>query len=436
MSATDEIWSTRLHAAVDDHPGALAFDVASHVAAGRRRTRRNRAATVLGSAALVAAVVVGVTAVGTRDEATQPAPPVAPDIPSLGPATNGWIAVDSSADGGSVFLLRNGQEPVRMDAEGPDDATEACPVWSPDGSRLMFGRVSPGVGAELVVVRIEPDGTVGHPITLTLEGFTSIAGFDTHPCGVWAPDGRWAALASAGEVWVADYLSNEIRRLPDLRPSDLAWRPGTDELYIAGDLGDSRADPVEATTVSTYTVSTGELRQLEDVSAAHLTWSPDGSTLAFTGGESDVKELWLTDPDGEDTRLLAPLGEANHGIGPEWSPTGDLIAYQRVAPGSREGHEVVLLDARDGSETLLVEPPTRDPDEGKWFPFAVSWSPDGGSLLYTGWRFNEENTPDGVITVPVPNVDDFVELAVPFDAVGDTYGRGWSVTQRWGRLAP
>ena len=46
MSAHEDIWAARLHAAVDDHPGALAFDVPSYVAAGRKRARRRRAAAL------------------------------------------------------------------------------------------------------------------------------------------------------------------------------------------------------------------------------------------------------------------------------------------------------------------------------------------------------------------------------------------------------
>ena len=69
MSTPEEIWSSRLHAAVDDHPGALAFDVPSYVAAGRKRARRNRAVALVASVAAVAAVAATaavVAAAGTR----------------------------------------------------------------------------------------------------------------------------------------------------------------------------------------------------------------------------------------------------------------------------------------------------------------------------------------------------------------------------------
>ena len=81
-------------------------------------------------------------------------------------------------------------------------------------------------------------------------------------------------------------------------------------------------------------MSTGELGQLGSVEAAHFTWSPDGSTLAYEGGEDGPGELRLVDADGANDRLLvADRGEVNHGIGPVWSPIGDRIAYQRVICG-------------------------------------------------------------------------------------------------------
>ena len=113
---------------------------------------------------------------------------------------------------------------------------------------------------------------------------------------------------------MVDTQTGAIRHLPDLRPSDLEWRPGTDELTIAGDMGTNRGAPTLSTPVTVYSVSTGELRQLGSVEAAHITWSPDGTSLAYTGGERDpdTRELWLVDGDGTNERLLvADIGPSD-----------------------------------------------------------------------------------------------------------------------------
>jgi dipeptidyl aminopeptidase/acylaminoacyl peptidase len=127
------------------------------------------------------------------------------------------------------------------------------------------------------------------------------------------------------------------------------------------------------------------------VQVAHLTWSPDGTTIAYTGGETQPdRGIWLVEADGTNARQLTATAapQASHGIGVVWSPRGDLIAFQRVCaeppdlryerehPGSdvtdlvpgapcREQEEVVLVTATDsdpaspiGTETVIPPPQT------------------------------------------------------------------------------
>ncbi len=305
MSTPEDYWATRLHAAVDEHPDALAFDVPSYVAAGRRRVRRNRAATLVATVATVtvAVAVAALAGTGIRESAPPPANPV-PHIPLLGPGTNGWVAIGAHQDGGDIYLVRPGEDARPLEGAASQEADESCPAWSPDGSRLLFGRASGLSGStfeesELVIVPVDGEGATGKPIVIGLDGFEATEDYEVFPCATWAPDGRWVALASTDEVWVVDTQTDEIHRLPDLRPSDLEWRPGTDQLAIAGVMGPARN--TTSTPVMVYTVSTGELRELGSVEAALVTWSPDGTTLAYTGGEQgepDAGQLWVADSDG------------------------------------------------------------------------------------------------------------------------------------------
>jgi WD40-like Beta Propeller Repeat len=410
-----------------------------------RRIRVGRAVRSGAVLAAVAALVIGGFAGArllTSDEALPPAEK------TLGPAKNGWVAVDGYRDGGSIYLVRPGEDARRLKVAGPRAASDACPAWSPDGTRLLFGRLTGSSGtaskdAELVIVPVGSDGAIGAPTRIGLDGFEVLEGFDAHPCGTWAPDGRWVALAGTGEVWVVDTQTGAIRHLPDLRPSDLEWRPGTDELTIAGDLGANRRAPTLSTPVTVYSVSTGELRQLGSVEAAHITWSPDGTSLAYAGGESDPHQLWLVDGDGTNERLLvADLWEAVHGIGPVWSPAGDRIAYQRCLGGpnvdcSGEAHEVVLVGVADGTETV-IEPPKADGHE--WYPFTVSWSPDGTTLLYAAWNDDGQplpgggqTLPEGVVGVPADMPSDATVLIDSIRPVPDYYSHRWAPIQMWAR---
>jgi len=169
MSTREDSWASRLHAAVDEHPGALAFDVSSYVAAGRRRARRRRQAALAATAAMVA-VVTTVAAVALNagdDRALVPATPTVTSTSTRTVAadTNGWVSV--GAEGQDVYLVRPGGDSRRVEVAGWEAADEACPTWSPNGTRLLFGRLAESEQgsevAELVVVPVESDGATGPP---------------------------------------------------------------------------------------------------------------------------------------------------------------------------------------------------------------------------------------------------------------------------------
>lgn len=192
------------------------------------------------------------------------------------------------------------------------------------------------------------------------------------------------------------------------------------------------ASEARAAPVTVYSVSTGDLHPLGSVEAGYLTWSPDGSTLAYTGTSDDEdgpSGLWLVDADGTDARVLvADTAEANHGIGPVWSPAGDRIVHQRLCCGRAETHEIVLVRISDGTETVIEPPRAEGSDTVRWYPFRVSWSPDGTTLLATAWRA-ASSPPHGVdgrahvISLRPDAPDDATVLALGGSGDHQTWGR-------------
>lgn len=416
-----------------DRAQAPAFDELQKRATGRarRRTAVVAAATVIVVALATAAVIAGtsLSLTGQTDRATGPAPrPNPTTAPETGP--NGWVALERA---GALFLSRPNQPARRLHVPGSASSEAACPTWSPDGTQLLFARTGGG-SAAIVTVAVTSTGTAGTPNVINLDGFEVDRGFDAHPCATWAPDGRWVALAGGGQVWVIDTVTRVFRRLPDLRPSDLEWRPGTDDLTIAGDLGTDREDPILSTAVRVYSVTTGELHQLGSIEAAHITWSPDGATLAYTNGETNPARLTLVDSNGTNQRVLVKdMGDANHGIGPVWSPAGDRIVYQRLL--SREDHEIVLVDVNPGGRNSQaaqgIERVLAPPEVGGqiWYPGTVTWAPDGKTLLAMAW---DDQGAEAAITVPADQPEKAALLADGF-GTGDYYGHQWSPNSTWGR---
>lgn len=209
---------TPLRDAVDALAGRTpppAFDDLRHRASRRARGR------VIMAAAGISAVIAGTSlAVAGLDDERRTAPVEQPTpIPKTMAAPNGWVAVDAWQGDGDIYLGRTGENARRLAIPGPDGAVDACPVWSPDGTRLLFGRVMTSAStqqdAELVVVPVGESGSAGTPTAIKLDGFDVRGGpqdFDNHPCGIWAPNGRWVALESNGEVWVVDMQTQEIRQ--------------------------------------------------------------------------------------------------------------------------------------------------------------------------------------------------------------------------------
>jgi Tol biopolymer transport system component len=403
---------------------------------------------VFGAAAVLAAASVAVVAlVVSRDRASRDDVNVSQGVlPPNGP--NGWVAFTQrdSSDDRDVYLVREGESPRRVAGSDTDTSAQVCPAFSPDGRRLVFGEATGSSrsgyedDAKLVIIEVGADGSTSGTATIPVQDLSA------PPCPMWSPDGRWLAFGAGSEVWLVDAVTEELRRLAGHAATDLEWLPGTDELAIA-DNG-----------IHVYSVTTGEVRSLGIEGAGQLAWSPDGTTVAFTrvsrvgSGEEehDSTSLWLVDADGTNERQLAAAYSALHGVGPVWSPDGRYIAYQRRI-GCCESHEVVLVTADDNQRgtplgtDVVISPPTTPGTDGPvfWYPWSVTWSPDGSMLLYTAWNdacADEASAQcggrlegGGVLAVPVDTTKAPFVLADASWLIGVKEGQPWLPMQSWGR---
>ena len=138
---------------------------------------------------------------------------------------------------------------------------------------------------------------------------------------------------AGSEVWVVTLAGAKVDVIPDVYATDLGLVTGKLQLAIAShEAGQSLSNGA----ISLYSADSGDVRTLVGPSAvSKLSWSPDGLRIVSQRGENAEwtsgprpeggQSLWVTELDGSGEYLLADGFDTDHGIGPEWSPTGEWI---------------------------------------------------------------------------------------------------------------
>lgn len=102
-------------------------------------------------------------------------------------------------------------------------------------------------------------------------------------------------------------------------------------------------------------------------------WSPDGSKIAFYGGN----QIWVMNADGSGQHGL--INVAGHHVHPTWSPYGDRIAFSSdiYNPGPYPNH-IYLVN------TYGSNPPVSITDSNVLSDEWPDWSPDGKRIAFAG----------------------------------------------------
>jgi Tol biopolymer transport system component len=189
---------------------------------------------------------------------------------------------------------------------------------------------------------------------------------------LWAaPDGTWDIYllpnGDADQLIALTDTLDEQEEFPHLSPdgSRIAYtlvRPGG-----SSELDLMTLNPDGSIASNETLTSSGDLR------LAPTTWAPDGTLLVQVkapGEPARVDRLDMTLH--ELSPFLANAGNV------AYSPDGTQIAYSRPSEADPGDLDIWIADA-DGSHARdLIHTPGADDD----FP---SWSPDGGSVLFTSW---------------------------------------------------
>jgi Tol biopolymer transport system component len=306
--------------------------------------------------------VITVAVVAFAVAATNFGPGVREASAAVGP--NGLIAYSSWDDNLNYDIyvvdpVRPDQAPTRLTTDG---AYNGNPDWSPDGMHIAFDGWGEFGGPRIQVMDANPSTDDAHaisdPCALSFDCYG-----DFQPA--WSPTGTQIAFVSS-------------------RPNADGTPNWSYEIYVMDALGEvGELAPATRLTSDIPDEDTG--KSIDD---SQVTWSPDGSRLAFVsrgrGLDEDSCDLWVMDSVdrdgdgvGDNLRQLTTDDSFNcdpfEDITPQWSPNSNLIAFTSVRTGY---FDIWVVNANDPTDLRNV---TQTPDGYEDQP---SWSPDGTQIIF------------------------------------------------------
>ncbi|MEP6693220.1 MAG: alpha/beta fold hydrolase [Chloroflexota bacterium] len=195
-----------------------------------------------------------------------------------------------------------------------------------------------------------------------------------------------------------DYVWGGIDLSPDGAEVAFSWnKSGTFEIYSA---------PIERE----------RLYQLTDAKERTVSprWSPDAKQLACLRdrGGNERFDIWLVDRDGETERNLTSEPDVMH-RDITWSPDGSRIAY--VANAGGKAFAVHVVDVATGSKRAVTE--------GEFDDAQPRWSPDGTRLLFSSRREKVRTNSDLFVVPADGGTPTKLETR---DADGESFEGDWS----------
>src|SRR3954469_11367842 len=193
----------------------------------------------------------------------------------------------------------------------------------------------------------------------------------------WHPSGRYLVYADADDrgtrIAQIDLRTMKPRLLTasnrGLNITPVYTKDGKNIVWASG--GDSPAELVLANATADDSVAVPFVGRT-GFETTSPSFSPDGKQVVFMSPRPLTPQLYTMNVDGTGLRLLTPVvpGKRSYRTGADWSPKGDLIAYQQ----QNGDFQVWVIGVKDRAmRQLTSEGENEDP----------AWAPDGRHLSIT-----------------------------------------------------
>jgi Tol biopolymer transport system component len=224
------------------------------------------------------------------------------------PSAIGWQLYSANADGTGLRRLTHHDGDV-------------SPSWSPDGSQILFARVSDCAhGGCSQIWRVNADGG---GLQLMLPG----NGLEASPA--WSPHGDRFAYVQDNNIWIADSSGRNPHKLTSGAAEDAepAWSPDGRTIAFSRKPGNANA---ELFVVSADGGTPRKLTHTRSADEYHPSWSPNGRQLAFWI-RTFADSVAVMNADGSGRRIVA-----RSALMPCWLPDGTKIVFMREVDSLEE----------------------------------------------------------------------------------------------------
>jgi TolB protein len=254
------------------------------------------------------------------------------------PGKNGRLAF--TRDGAIVSSTATGGGAKRL-----APASSMDPSWSPNGRKIVYVKLTEGVGGFGRVFTMNADGS----------GKKRLGAESRYSNPQFSPDGKKIIVTEYdGNAMGTEHLlvmnadgSNRKVFAPKVKGGMGygAWSPdGSTVAYVSGsgDLYRIRADGAPST-----------VKKLAN-GAADPDWSPNGKLLVFTryNSKNNSTTVHRISATGSGLRKLADFGANSTTANAAWSPNGKLISYSRATPDYK--FHLYTMKPDGSSKTLRV----------------------------------------------------------------------------------